>query len=293
MTTEEAHRYCTTRTKQSGSNFYYSFLFLPRERREAMYTIYTLCHEVDDAVDHPPSGSDPHEQITAWRNEIRATYADTPRYPVTISLAEHVRRLDIPEEYFQELLTGMEMDLTTKRYPTFEALYPYCYRVASIVGLICLKVFGTQAPQAREYAVHLGMAFQLTNILRDIGADADRDRIYLPAEDLIRFGYSEDDILKKRYSTEFLNLMQFECSRAREYYRKAQTVFASLPAADRKSLLAAEIMRAIYYRILVAIESAQYRVYGPRIRLSPAHRLALALGTWIGSLFQSAARLRS
>ena len=180
MTPAEAHAYCTQKTKESGSNFYYSFFFLPRARREAMYTIYTFCHEVDDAVDHPPPGVDPHNQLAQWRQEIEAVYHGTPRHPVTISLADHVNTLGIPQAYLQELIAGMEMDLTIRRYATFDDLYRYCYRVAAVVGLMCLKVFGTTDSRADEYAVNLGVAFQLTNIMRDIGADAERDRIYVP-----------------------------------------------------------------------------------------------------------------
>ena len=283
MTPSEAHRYCTEKTKNSGSNFYYSFLFLPRERREAMYTVYTFCHEVDDAVDHPPQGTNPEDQIALWREEVNALYQGTPHFPVTISLAEHVHKLGIPEEYLQELLSGMEMDLTTQRYETFEALAPYCYRVASVVGLICLKVFGTKTLQAEDYAINLGMAFQLTNILRDVGADADRNRIYLPLEDLSHFGYSENQLFAKQYSPEFQELMRYECSRAHDYYTKAQQTFHALPKEDQKSLVAAEIMQAVYFRILLRIESLQYRVFGPRISLAPSKRLLLAVYTWLRS----------
>ena len=166
-TVTEAHSYCTRKTKDSGSNFYYSFLFLPRPRREAIYTVYTLCHELDAAVDHPPHGVDPCNQLAQWRREIEAAYQGIPQYPVTISLGGPRPQAGHTRDYFQELIAGMEMDLTIRRYATFKDLYPYCYRVASIVGLICLKVFGTLDPRAQDYAINLGMAFQLTNIIRD------------------------------------------------------------------------------------------------------------------------------
>ena len=283
MSPTEAQAYCTTATKKSGSNFYYSFLFLPRPQRLAMYTVYTFCREVDSAVDDAPPGTDPRPELARWRKEVSAAYHGTPVYPVTISLAAHLQWLKIPEEYFQELITGVEMDLTNKRYATFQSLYPYCYRVASVVGLICLKIFGTQAPQAVEYAKNLGLAFQLTNILRDISSDADRDRIYLPLEDMTRFGYTEKDLLERRYTPEFIELMQYECARAREFYKKANDAFEALPQEDKRSLVVAEIMRGVYARILQQIEDAKYRVFGPRIRLSSLNRLCIAANIWFHS----------
>lgn len=286
-TISEAHSYCTLKAKNSGSNFYYSFLFLPRPRREAMYTVYTLCHELDAAVDHPPHGADPCDLLAQWRREIEAAYQGVPQYPVTISLADHARRLGIPLNYFQELIAGMEMDLTIRRYATFDDLYPYCYRVASIVGLICLKVFGTVDPRAQDYAVNLGMAFQLTNIIRDVGADAERDRIYVPLEDLARFDCSEEHLLSKTASPEFIRLMEFQATRAHDYYRKAQTTYNALSSTDRQSLLVAEIMRDIYFNLLTRIEGARFAVFSSRIRVPPFRRATLALTTWARRSFQN------
>ncbi|MXX10129.1 MAG: presqualene diphosphate synthase HpnD [Nitrospira sp. SB0677_bin_15] len=286
-TISEAHSYCTSKAKDSGSNFYYSFLFLPRPRREAMYTVYTLCHELDADVDHPPHGVDPCDRLAQWRREIKAAYQGVPQYPVTVSLADHARKLGIPQDYFQELIAGMEMDLTIRRYATFDALYPYCYRVASIVGLICLKVFGTVDPRAQDYAVNLGVAFQLTNIIRDVGADAERDRIYVPLEDLATFGCSEERLLSKTASPEFIRLMEFQAARAHDYYRKAQTVYDALSSTDRQSLLAAEIMRDIYFNLLTRIESTRFAVFASRIRVPPFRRVTLALTTWARRSFQN------
>lgn len=286
-TVAEAHSYCTKKAKNSGSNFYYSFLFLSRARREAMSTVYTLCHELDAAVDRPPHGVDPREQLAQWRREIKAAYHGVPHYPVTISLAEHARRLDIPQDYFQELIAGMEMDLTIRRYATFDDLYPYCYRVASIVGLICLKVFGSVDPRAQDYAVNLGVAFQLTNIIRDVGADAERNRIYIPQEDLVKFGCSEGHLLAKTSSPGFIRLMEFQAARAHDYYRKAQTVYDALSSTDRQSLLVAEIMRDIYFNLLTRIERTRFAVFASRIRVHPLHRLTLALSAWLQRSFQN------
>lgn len=284
MTSAEAQTYCETVTKRSGSNFAYSFLFLPPARRAAMYTIYAFCKEVDNAVDDPPPGSNPQEQLAWWRRELSAAYHGTPSSPVTISLAHHVRELTIPETYFEDLIAGVEMDLTIKRYPTFDALSLYCYRVASVVGLICLHVFGTRSPRAQDYAVHLGLAFQLTNILRDLRTDAEQGRIYLPQEDLARFGYSEHDLLTQTYSPAFTELMRYQCNRAREYYRKASHAAEQLPVEDRRALTVAEIMRGVYARILDRIERSDYRVYEARVGLAPPYRLAIATGIWLRSL---------
>ncbi len=292
-TVTEAHAYCTLKAKDSGSNFYYSFLFLPRPRREAMSTVYTLCHELDAAVDHPPPGEDPHTQLAYWRREIQAAYEGNPHYPVTVSLADHARKLDIPQDYFQELIAGMEMDLTIRRYATFDDLYLYCYRVASVVGLICLHVFGTKDRRARDYAVNLGMAFQLTNIMRDVGADAERDRIYVPQEDLTRFGCSEEELLAKTASLQFIRLMEFQAARARDYYRHAQTVHDALSSTDRQSLLSAEIMCAIYFNLLTRIERARFAVFSSRIRVPPFRRATLALTAWGRRSFQNRISRRS
>jgi phytoene synthase len=285
MTPSEAQDYCSTLTKGSGSNFYYSFLFLPKPKRHAMYTVYAFCHEVDDAVDDPGLGNDPQEQLNSWRAELTAAYQGHPTHAVTISLAEHARRLHIPKEYFEELIAGMEMDLTMTRYPSFDDLSLYCYRVASIVGLICLKVFGTTSPQARDYAIALGKAFQLTNILRDLKPDADRGRIYLPQEELAKFNCDESTILEKRYTPSLLQLLKFQCARARDYYEKAHSIFKNLPASDRKALTPAEIMRAVYSRILDQIEASEYQVFGPRISLPSSQRLLIACGVWLRAQF--------
>jgi phytoene synthase len=283
MTAAEAQQYCTSLTKKSGSNFYYSFLFLPRARREAMYTVYAFCKEVDNAVDEPPPGTDPRQQLDMWRQELSAAYRGHPSLPVTQSLAEHVRRLSIPQTYFEELIKGVEMDLTITRYATFDALSLYCYRVASVVGLICLHIFGTTSPRAQDYAVNLGMAFQLTNILRDVGTDAAKGRIYVPQEDLKHFHYSEQDLIRKTYNLPFTDLMRFEAQRAGEHYAKAERALHALPLKERRSLTVAEIMRGVYSRILRRIQASEFRVFDQRVTLSTRHRLAVAAGVWLRS----------
>ena len=285
MTSSEAQEYCSAITKSSGSNFYYSFLFLSKPKRQAMYTVYAFCHAVDDAVDDPGPGNDPQEQLENWRKELNEAYHGHPTHAVTISLSEHARQLDIPQEYFEELISGMEMDLTMTRYQTFEDLSRYCYRVASVVGLICLKIFGTSSPQARDYAIALGKAFQLTNIVRDLKSDAGRGRIYLPLEELAQFHCEESDILETRYTPALRNLLQFQCTRARNFYATAHNILTTLPATDRKALTPAEIMRGVYSRILDHIESSDYQVFGPRISLPPSQRLMIACGIWLRAQF--------
>jgi phytoene synthase len=285
MSPIEAQTFCTTYTQKSGSNFYYSFLFLPQNRREAMYTIYAFCKMVDSAVDEPAPGSHPMEEVLKWRQEVTATYQGHPTQPVTISLAAHLQTFDIPESLLQELITGVEMDLTINRFTTFADLYQYCYRVASVVGLICLKIFQTQSPAAEDYAVNLGLAFQLTNILRDLKGDAEQNRIYLPLEDLQRFGYSEEALLHQQESPALIDLIKFECERAHTYYQQAQDILHALPPSDRKSLVVAEIMRGVYSRILKQLEDQHYQVFGPRIRVAPMQRLGIAAHIWIRSFF--------
>lgn len=283
MTVDEAQTYCTQLTKKSGSNFYYSFLFLPKSRRYAMYTIYAFCKAADSAVDEPRAGSDPREELCRWRAELDLAYGGIPTWPIMISLARHAKDLSIPKVYFEELLKGVEMDISITRYATFEELSRYCYRVASVVGLICLHIFGPTSPRAQDYAVDLGLAFQLTNILRDLATDAEQGRVYLPQEDLKRFSYSEADLLQREDNSHLRELIRFEAGRARDYYAKAEAALASLPIEDRRALTVAEIMRAVYSRILDRIERPDHQIFGPRVRLSTSGRLALAAGVWIRS----------
>jgi phytoene synthase len=285
MTSAEAQAYCTAFTKKSGSNFYYSFLFLPRTRRQAMYTVYAFCKQVDSAVDEPPPGSNPQDELRRWRAELEAAYHGTPTLPVTISLAEHARRLSIPQAYFEELMKGVEMDLTMTSYKTFRDLSLYCYRVASVVGLICLHVFGITSARAQDYAVDLGMAFQLTNILRDLGTDAAQGRVYVPEEDLEKLGCSVELLRRQQDNPGLRELIRFEAARAHEYYNKAAAALDSLTTKERRALTVAEIMRAVYFRILQRVERSDHRPFGPRASLSTAHRLVVAAGVWLRSRF--------
>ena len=279
-----------TITKASRTNFYYAFLFLPKEKREALYAVYAFSRLVDDAVDQASSTGAAAEAVAHWRGELARVYgtggagASEPPlgHPVARQLAGVVKQFRIPRDYFDALIDGVEMDLTQTRYATFEALSRYCYRVASVVGLICIEIFGYRNPATKDYAVAQGMAFQLTNILRDIKTDAAHGRIYLPQEELARFGYGEAELLAGRYNDAFVELMAFQCERARAYYDKAAGL---LPFEDRRSMLASEIMGGIYRRLLDEIEARRYHIFEEEIRLSAPAKLLIALRTWAGGLF--------
>jgi phytoene synthase len=260
------------------TSFYYSFLVLPPRRRTAIVAVWDFCRAVDDAVDEAPSVAIASSAIETWRHELDAAFGDAA--PVTWqgrALKPFVREFSLPRGPFDELVEGVSMDLSPARYPTFEALAEYCRRVASAVGLICVEIFGYSDPRARSYAVNLGMALQLTNIVRDIAADLRRGRVYLPEEDLARFGVTAADLAAGRVTAPVRALLEFECRRAREFYQRAA---ADLPAADAYNLMAAEIMGGIYFEILQRIERAGYDVFSRRIRVPRAYRAIIALRIW-------------
>jgi 15-cis-phytoene synthase len=264
------------------TSFYYAFLVLPPRKRTAMVAVWDFCRAVDDAVDETDSLTKAADEVASWRSELDAAFADgTPRTWQGRALQPFVREFNLPRKPFEELIDGVEMDLAHARYATFDALAEYCRRVASSVGLICVEIFGYSDPRTRSYAVNLGMALQLTNIVRDIAADLRRGRIYLPAEDLARFGVSEDDLRAGRVTPSVQALLKFECTRAREYYLRAA---ADLPPPDAHSLRAAEIMGGIYYEILQRIERGGYDVFSRRIRVPRPYRVVIALRIWIRTM---------
>lgn len=257
------------------SNFYFSFLILPQPKREAIETIYAFCRVSDDIVDGAEDESEKYKRLRQWTNELERSLYGVSNYPILNKLSTIIRRFNIPLHYFYDLLKGMEMDLVKKRYATFEELQEYCYRAASTVGLISAKVFGYKTQNTKQYAINLGIALQLTNILRDIKHDAKRGRIYLPQEDLQRFGYTEEELLNNVYNERFVELMKFECARAHYYFKKARGFLAE---EDKPFLYAARAMGNIYYVLLQRIEKARYDVFSKRIRLSPFLKLFIALG---------------
>lgn len=273
---EADYERCAEITRKSSSNFYYAFMLLPAERRRALHAVYAFCRYVDDIADDE-SIREPAQLLGRWREELERVYAGTPTRPVSRALADSARRFTIPREHFEEVIAGVEMDLSRKRYATFDELRLYCYRVASAVGLICIEIFGYRNPSARTYAENLGIAFQITNILRDVREDAGRGRIYLPLEDLERFGVSEDEILRGVYSANFVRLMDFEAKRAQEFYALAQSALAP---EDRATLLTAEAMRLIYGALLERIITSNYRVLDQRVSLSAPRKLYLVGRAW-------------
>jgi phytoene synthase len=274
-----AYDYCELLTRRASSNFYWAFRLLPAERRRALCAVYAFCRAADDMADEPGTATDPAALLHRWRAELAAVYAGRPQHAIGIALADATERYAIAQEHFEAVIAGVEMDLSRDRYETWEDdLEGYCYRVAGAVGLICIQVFGYQDPSARQYAVELGLAFQLTNILRDVGDDALRGRIYLPRADLRRFGCREEDILVGHCTDAFRAVMAFECARAGEHYGRARFLLAE---EDRQSLAAAEAMRLIYEQLLRRIMFRHYDVFGPKVRLSSPEKAGLAVAAWV------------
>ncbi len=281
-------------TRRSRSNFYYAFLALPRSRREALYAVYAFCRTVDDIADlGPERGNDPtamRAELDGWRREVARCYAadGAPEQPIAQRLRVAVQRYPIPREALEAIIDGVAMDVDGVTFETAEDLYPYCYRVASAVGLASIEIFGYTDPRARDYAVSLGLALQLTNIVRDVGADARAGRVYLPQADLRAFGITADDLRAGRYTPGFVGLMERQAARAREHYGRAREAF---PRADARSLVAAEIMGHIYHSLLREIEARRFRVLDERITV-PAHRKAMiALRCWAAARLPGAGML--
>jgi phytoene synthase len=273
---EQAYDFCRDVTRRSSSNFFSAFQLLAPVQRRALFAVYAFCRFVDDVADDA-AVRDPGRLLALWRGELASVYAGTPTRKVGVALADAVARFGLDRRHFEDILRGVEMDLTARRYQTFAELEEYCYLVASAVGLLCIEIFGYTSPAARGYAVDLGRAFQLTNILRDVEEDARRGRIYLPLEDLKQFGVAEDELLSGRYSPRLGALLAFECGRARAFYLRAN---GTLPAEDRRSLAVAEAMRAIYERLLHRIEARRFDVFGRRVALPAYEKLGLAAFGW-------------
>jgi len=309
-------QYCEQKAAQSGSSFYYSFLFLPPARRRAITALYAFCREVDDVVDECSDPAIARTKLAWWRNQVAAIYngapasneqgsclrdatgresgaapssagvasavpssaGGAPQHPVARALIPIIETFNLPQERLQEIIDGMEMDLTQRRYPDFAALEIYCYRVASVVGLLSAEIFGYSDPNTLKYAENLGMAFQLTNIIRDVGEDARRDRIYLPLDELTRYHVSVADIMHARESDGFRRLMEFQIERALGYYRDA---LALLAPADRKRQRAGLVMAAIYRTLLNEIRADGSKVLTQRTSLTPVRKLWIAWKTWM------------
>nr|WP_320167067.1 presqualene diphosphate synthase HpnD [uncultured Methylophaga sp.] len=269
-------QYCRDKAAKSGSSFYYSFMFLPPQRRQAITALYAFCREVDDAVDEIADPEVAAQTLAWWRTEVENIFNKTATHPVGKALEEALQHFELHQEYFLEIIDGMEMDLYQHRYEAFKHLALYCHRVASVVGLLAAEIFGYQHRQTLKYAEKLGLAFQLTNIIRDVREDAERGRIYLPQEDMDQFSVKADDILALKQTPELTALLAFETDRARTFYQEAKGL---LPPEDRYAQRTGLIMSAIYEATLDEIEKDQFRVMKQRVSLTPLKKLWLAWRT--------------
>jgi phytoene synthase len=273
----DAYASCAAIATRSGSSFLQAFRLLPDERRRGLEALYAFCRLVDDAADE---ATDPAAALAGWRAELALVFAGTPRHPVGVALADTVRRFGIRRQHLDDVVTGVEMDLERRRYETFEELRHYCHHVASAVGLATVPILGCRGAASERYAESLGVALQLTNILRDLAEDAERGRIYLPLEDLRRFGYGERELLTHTRGDAFRALMAFECARAAALYREAR---AGLAPEDRRALAPAEGMRLVYQRLLARIRRRPEAVFGPRLGVSRGEKIACVATAWVRS----------
>jgi phytoene synthase len=272
--------FCQQRAAASGSSFYYSFLFLPAERRRAITALYAFCREVDDVVDETEDANVARLKLAWWRDEIGRAFAGQAQHPVALALQQYAATFGLESRLLIEIIDGMQMDLDRNRYPDFATLALYCHRVAGVVGLLSAKIFGYTDDATLDYAHDLGVAFQLTNIVRDIGEDARRDRIYLPLDDIARYGVTPADILRCRESEAMQDLLRFQVARARSFYRQA---LEKLPPVDRRSQRAGLIMADIYQRLLDEIEAEGTGVMSAKVSLTPLTKFWLAFRTWLAT----------
>ncbi|MBE2278828.1 MAG: presqualene diphosphate synthase HpnD [Ignavibacteriaceae bacterium] len=265
-------------SKKSKSSFYYAFNLLPAPKREAMTAVYAFCRETDDIADE---GNEPEEvkvnQLTKWRFEFEKAIESESNYPLLNTVGKAIKQFNIPVTHFFELIKGVEMDLSIDRYETFEDLKLYCYRVASTVGLICIEIFGYKHKTAIKFAENLGLALQLTNIIRDVSKDAKKGRIYLPLEDLKRFNYSEEELFAGVYNNNFIKMMEFQTARAKKYFDLATE---NLNVDDKKAMFAARAMQHIYYRILEKIIKKNYDIFSEKIKVSSFEKIGISVGVW-------------
>ena len=271
-------QYCQDKTAKSGSSFYYSFLFLPPDKRRAITALYAFCREVDDAVDECTDANVARTALNWWRGQVAEIYSGKPQHPVALALVPVVKQFNLAQEHLLEIIDGMEMDIDLPRYPDFKSLQLYCYRVASVVGLLSVEIFGYSDRQTLKYAHDLGIAFQLTNIIRDVGEDARRNRIYLPMDEMRQFGVAAADILNAHETENFHKLMAFQIERAQRYYRQA---LDHLPTADRKAQRTGLIMAAIYRTTLDEVVASGCHVLKERVSLGVGYKLWLAFKTWL------------
>ncbi|MCW8825792.1 MAG: presqualene diphosphate synthase HpnD [Gammaproteobacteria bacterium] len=258
-------QYCADLVSRSHSSFRLSFLLLNHERRQAINALYAFCREVDDIVDEAQDAAGARSQLETWRNEIDLLYEDHPTHIISCALQPAIKAYQLSKSHFIAIIDGMEMDLDQNRYANFDELYLYCYRAAGVVGLLAAQIFGYTDPKTEKYAEALGIALQLTNILRDVGEDLTRDRIYIPEDELARFGLTETTLTAPEQHAQLIELLEFQQNRAESYYHKA---LSSLPDADSKSQLSGLVMGAIYHALLKQITLESYPVLNKKVRLS-------------------------
>ncbi len=278
---DQAYEYCRRLTKERAKNFYYAFITLPAEKRRAIYAAYAFCRLCDDATDDYTEVEEKLRLVAEQRALLAGAGAGRPEGQVYVALQDAIDTYGIPMEYLEEVINGVEMDISKTRYATFEELREYCYRVASSVGLVCIEIFGYDDPDAREHAVDLGLAMQLTNILRDVEEDMERDRVYIPQEELARFGCSEEDIFQGRVNDNFRDLMRFQVERAREYFRNGKRL---LPLLSPRSRACPAVLHGTYSRLLDRIEASGYNVFGKRVSLSTGEKLVLMARLWANGI---------
>ena len=277
----DAYEHCRRVTREQAKNFYYAFVTLPRARRQAIYATYAFCRLCDDVADSSLSDEEKVAGLGEVTRALEQAEAGRPEGPVFQAVAHVAATYDVPWEHFHEVVRGVEMDITVHRYSTFDELQTYCYRVASVVGLICVRIFGCTSPEAREPAIALGVAMQLTNILRDIAEDGARGRVYLPQEDLQRFGYGDDEVLQGAFNDRFVALMRFQVQRAKEQFQQGKALLPLLPLRSRAC---PAVLGGIYSRLLDRIEARGYDVYAKRVSLSGREKLFLTVRLWLQSL---------
>ncbi len=286
---ESAYEACREITRREAKNFYYAFLTLPAAKRRAIYAAYAFCRHCDDSVDEETSTDAKLKALTDLQASLDSTYSGNASSPVYVALADVAQKYGIPQDYFQEVILGVESDLVKDRFQNFEELKEYCYRVASVVGLICLQIFGYENDDAKEYAVDLGLAMQLTNIIRDVREDFDMGRVYLPQDEMAGFGYTEEDLKNGVRNQAFHDLMEFQAQRAREYFDRG---FKLLPYLSRRSRACPAVLGALYSKVLDRIEASDYDVLESRVSLSKAEKIGITAKTWLGSMLPLPSSLR-
>ena len=273
-----AYEYCRRLTRERAKNFYYAFITLPAVKRRAIYATYAFCRLCDDATDDTTDPDVKLRLVAEQREALERTCAGRPEGQVYVALLDTISTYRIPRTYLDEVINGVEMDITKSRYATFKELSEYCYRVASAVGLICIEIFGYTDPSARQHAIDLGVAMQLTNILRDVDEDLERGQLYIPGEDLARFGCSEEDILHRRTGDSFRDLMRFQVERARDYFQRGSRL---LPLLSPRSRACPAVLHGIYSRLLDRMEAVEFNVFDERIGLSTREKLGLLAMVWV------------